>query len=310
MSNSQIEELKKEKKLLLKKVADLRTKPENIPFGSGRYGKTIKMDSEGTWCTAKILHDKLLKYSQSPEDLVAEVKKRCSTLQHNNLVMFIGITEVDKQLAIMTELMEVNLFTYIEQHSNLTLDTQVALCKDMSRGLQELHKHSLLHKNLHSRNIFIHDNQAKISDYYYPLLQAEGYTPPDVTDTALFLAPEVIEDQSNYSEGSDVFSLAVLFLVVITRKVPMLQEHKQNLTAVVRSHILLPLIQKCLSEQADSRPSAATICVEIKAAQDSPQYIGFRALAQAVSLCVSPECGCLVIYHLGFCTTVSSTEKW
>ena len=309
VSKLQVEELQKEKKLLYKKVADLRTKPENIRFGSGRYGTTYRMNFEGTWCTAKMLHETLLKCSKSPEHLVGEVKERCSTLQHNNLVMFIGVTVVDKQPTIMTELMEVNLFTYIEQHGNLTLDTQVGLCKDMSRGLQELHKHSLLHRNLHGRNILIQDNRAKISDYYYPLLQVEGYT-PDFTNTAAFVAPEVIEDQSNFSKSSDVFSLAVLFLVVTTRKVSMIQEHVQNLAAVAHSHILLPLVQKCLSDQADSRPSAATICDEINVAQDSPQYIGFKALKQTVSLYVSYTSGCLAGHPLGLCTNVSSSEEW
>lgn len=308
VSKLQVEELQKEKKLLHKKVADLRTKPENIRFGSGRYGTTYRMNFEGTWCTAKILHETLLKCCKSPEHLVSEVKERCSMLQHSNLVMFIGVTVVDKQPRIITELMDVNLFTYIEQQGDLTLDAQVALCKDMSCGLQELHKHSLLHRYLHGRNILIQKNQAKISDYYYPLLQVEGYT-PDFTDIAAFVAPEVTIDQSNFSKSSDVFSLAVLFLLVITRKVSMIQEHIQNLTAVAHSHILLPLVQKCVSDNVDSRPSAATICDEINAAQDSPQYIGFKALKQTVSLCVSDTSSCLAGHYLGLCTNVSSSEK-
>lgn len=301
VNKSQVEELKKEKKLLLKKVSDLRSeskKTEKIHFGTGRYGETYKMNFEGTWCTAKVLHKTLLSFSQSSEHLVAEVKKKCGTLHHANLVMFTGVTEVDKQPIIMTELMEVNLFMYIEQHSkfsNLTLDTQMSLCNDMSRGLEELHKHSLLHKNLHSRNVLIQDNRAKLSDYYYPLLQVEGYT-PDLTDIAPFLAPEVIEDHSKFSKGSDVFSLAVLFLKVVTGKAAVMQEHKQNLAAVSDGHVLLPLIQKCLSKEVDSRPSAAQVCDRIKAAQDSPQYICFKALKQTVSVFMHLMCNCLTIF--------------
>lgn len=240
------------------------------------------MSYGGKWCTAKILHKMLLSYSHSNEELVAEVKKQCNTLHHPNLVTFIGITEVDEQPIIMTELMEVNLFTYIEQNNNLTLDTQISLCKDMVRGLEVLHKHSLLHKNLHSHNVLIQDNQAKISDYYYPLLQVEGYM-PNHNDIAPFMAPEVTEDQLKFSQSSDIFSLAVLFLNVITGKAVTL-EHKQNLvTFSNKGHILLPLIQQCLSEKADNRPSAMQVYGKIKEAQDTPQYICFKALEHTVS---------------------------
>lgn len=282
-----VEELKKPKKLQLKKLEDLKSdvkKPENIQFGTGRYGETYKMNVKGTWCTVKLLHKTLLSSGQSHEHLIAKVTKQCNTLHHPNLVTFIGMTEVDKRPAIMTELMEVNLFTYIEQNSDLTLDTEVSLCKDMSRGLQELHSHSLLHNNLHNCNVLIQDNRAKISDYYYPLLQIKGQT-PGITEVTPFLAPEVTEDQSNFSQSSDIYSLAVLFLNVVTGKAPVVQEHKQNIAAV--PHILLPLIQQCLSDKTAGRPSAAQICDEIKAAQDSPQYVSLKALKQKVSLIIS-----------------------
>ena len=310
VANVQVEELKKQKKQLLKKVSDLRSnvkKPEKIHFGTGRYGETYKMNYEGTWCTAKALHKTLVSSSQSNEDIVANVKKHCSTLHHTNLVTFIGVTEVDKQSVIMTELMEVNLFTYIEQNTELTLDTQVSLCKDMSRGLEELHKRSLLHNNLHSRNVLVQDNRAKLSDYYYPLLQVEGHT-PDVIDIP-FVAPEVIEDRSKYSQSSDVFSLGVLCLKVTTGETAV-QEHKQNLAAISQSHILLPLIHNCLSDKIERRPSAAQICDEIKAVQESPQYVSFKALKQTVSHIDehSHILKFLLFTPIEFCAIVSSSE--
>ena len=309
--NFQVEELKKQKKQLLKKVADLRSdvkKPERIIFGTGRYGETYRMSYEGTWCTAKVLHKILLSPSQSNEHVVANVKRHCTTLHHANLVTFIGTTEVDKRPVIITELMEVNLFMYIEQNTQLTLDTQVSLCKDMCRGLEELHKHSLLHNNLHHHNVLIQDNRAKLSDYYYPLLQVEGHTPADFTDLAPFVAPEVIEDRSKFSQGSDVYSLAVLCLKAVTGKTAVL-EHKQNLAALSQSHILLPLIHKSLSDQIDGRPSAAQVYDEIKALQDSPQYVSFKALNQTVSpTYVITYIRIVNFYSLEFYTAVSSSE--
>ena len=277
----------------MQKVVDLRSdakKSEKIHFGTGRYGDTYKMNHKGIWCTAKILHKTLLKHSQSNKELVAKVIEHCSTLHHSNLVTFIGVTEVDDQPTIMTELMDINLFTFIEQGDKLTLDTQVSLCKDMSQGLQELHKRSLLHKNLHSRNVLIQENRAKLSDYYYPLLQAKGYI-PDFTDMSPFVAPEATEDQSKFSTSSDVFSLAVLFLKVITGRT-VVQVHKPDVLASSQRHILSPLIQQCLSKTPDSRPSAAKICEAIKTAQDSPQYISYKALEKTVSY------ACVFIYYL------------
>ena len=284
MQAEELKKLKKENKLLLKKIADLRidvTKPDKSHFGTGRYGETYKMNHKGTWCSAKVLHKTLLSSAKSNEDLVAGVKKFCSTLHHANLVAFIGVTEVDKRPAILTELMEANLFTFIQQNSELTLDIQASLCKDMCRGLEELHKYSLLHNNLHHRNVLIQDNRAKLTDYYYPLLQFEG-TAPDYTDTAPFVAPEVIENRSNCSQSSDIYSLAVLCLKVITGKTAV-QIYKQNVATIVQEHIFLPLLQQCLSDEVGKRPTAARIWDDIKTIQDSPQYISFKALKQKVS---------------------------
>ena len=119
----ELSRLEKEKQQLFKKIMDSKhddTHSENIfCLGNGRFGTTSKNVFKNKLFAVKILHKKLLERSQFVVDLVAEFKGKCDTcfgLDHTNLVRLVDITEVNKQVAIVSELMQLNLcgYPYIE----------------------------------------------------------------------------------------------------------------------------------------------------------------------------------------------------
>ena len=191
-----------------------------------------------------------------------------------------GITAVDNRPALITELMEVNLSTYITRKGgSVSLNLQVLLSLDMSQGLEALHRHSLLHGNLHDHNILIQGDQAKISDYCYPLLGLEYH---HCEDHKSYMAPEVVHSKSSFS--SDIFSLGALIFKVVTGCSPT-EDSKKMFTGIPQDHILLSLIQQCLSESADRRPSIIKICEDVRNAQN-PQ-VSFHILKDATDkLCL------------------------
>lgn len=279
------------------KISSMKAKiPEEMQLkashllGGGRHGKTYNTVFNGKWCTAKLLYGKLLKSDQPTEYLITEFNERCTIclgLRHSNLVKFIKVTEIDNEIAIINEAMQMNLSTYIKQKgSDFSLDDQVSLCLDMSKGLCELHDHSILHKNLHDGNILVQGNQAKVGDFYYSLLQlAED----DQDFVVPYVAPEIVKgSQATFTNSSDVYSLGVLMLQVITsstertvleQTVNTIAENMKKQVSVVL-HGLMDRIYKCLSIKYDSRPSVVEVYKYIKGA---PQYISFRALHQEVS---------------------------
>ena len=256
------------------------------PLGTGRYGETLEAIFDNRKFAVKVLHKSLLDPSQSVRDVVTEMKKKCTQcfdIHHPNLSKLINISDFDSRPVFVTELMEINLSTYIRQkEGDISLNLQVLLSLDMSRGLEALHKHSLIHGHLHDHNILIQGDQAKISDYYYPLLGLEDRL-VGVKRALLYIAPEVTEDRTSLSSCSDIYSLGALMLQVVTGATPMEESAKDITGHVPKAHILSWLIQQCSIKDSRRRPSATIMCREIQRLQESVQYISSRAIAQSVS---------------------------
>ena len=262
--------MKKENDQLCNKLLQLKTNAKHLQklhfLGTGRYGKTHVTTFESRVHAAKVMHKKYLDPSQTTTDIVADIKKNFTVLLdiHNaNLVEFFGIFEAENEAVFITELKQMNLFAYImEKDGSLSLDLQVSLCMDMSRGLEALHKHSLVHGNLHDRNVLIQNDQAMISDFYYSLLEIKKDHSLNAKRLFPYAAPELLDDQSSPSFSSDVFSLGALTLQIATGTVPM-KDLLKPLGDLLNDHILLQLINHCLNEDSKTRPSVAKICKEI-----------------------------------------------
>ena len=268
-------------------------------LGSGMHGKTYSILFKGELRTVKLLYGKLLKPNQSTEHLVSEFNERCTIclgLNHSNLVKFIKVTQINTEVAIINKSMQMNLPTYIKQKgSDFSLSDQVSLCLDMSDGLRELHNHSILHKNLHDGNVLVQDNQAKISDFYYSLLQL---VEDDQHFVVPYVAPEIKKGfPRSYTNSSDVYSLGVLFFQVITsnterasleRAVNSVTEDTERQTYKEGFHVvlhgLMDYIYQCLSINTESRPSVTEMYKYIK---DAPQYVSFRALHPEKVSCIT-----------------------
>ena len=278
----------------MKKTRESTVKKMRL-LGSGKHGKTYSMLYNDKWCSVKFLNRKLLKPNQPAEQL-NEKCTICLGLDYCNLVRFIEITQIGSEIAIINEMMQMNLSTFIKQKgADFSLFDQLSLCSDVSKGLHELHDHSILHKNLHNNNVLVQGNRAKISDFYYSLLEL----PEDDKEFVIpYVAPEIIKGiQSVFSVNSDVYSLGVLLLQVVTgsterallqQMVSTVNKHetkadfKQNFPIKLHQILygLVDHIYECLSLDIKRRPSAAEISGHI---QDAPQYVSFKALHQKVS---------------------------
>ena len=162
----------------------------------------------------------------------------------------------------------------------------------MAKGLQYLHSISVVHSNLHGRNILIDgDGTAKIADYVCPHLLPNGTKMSFVN--VPYLSPEAMEDMSQCAEPSDIYSLGVLFLQVAMQDIPSPTDKTENSKMVkrkeelsrVKHHPLWTAILKCLSSIRIARPSTDKLCEEVVAAKEAPQGVISAALEKTVSDC-------------------------
>ena len=190
---------------------------------------------------------------------------------HANVEQFVEITclEAGGEPIILTELLTESLTVYITHAGeNLCFNLQLSLCKDMAQGLEYLHSQELIHGNLHGNNVLItQDNHAKIADYLCPLI----FSDVPIDNTLEYLPPETIQNRHAITVKSNVFTLAVLFLQVITKHSPQpskdtslveLERHN-DLKSIPKGHSLLSLIQKCLSNHDIVRPLMTEVCDQL-----------------------------------------------
>ena len=259
-------------------------------LGSGRYGEMYKISYSNKPYAGKIIYKKLLPGQPHPSvddisNFMGEIESASAMLvinQHPNIEQFHAVVQLtpDSPPILLTELLHENLNNYTARlKGKLPLHVQLDLCFDMAKGLQFLHTAGLVHNNLHGANVLIsQDGRAKIADYICPLVGSlnENTTPQE----KVYVSPESIRNTNLVSRQSDVYSLGVLYLQMLTQSPPMpndsvelseLQRWKMQLDEI-STNPLLPLILQCLGISV-ARPSIDRVCAKIATAKDSPQSV-------------------------------------
>jgi len=158
----------------------------------------------------------------------------CSTLQHPNIVQFVGIYYPKKSnFPIMVmELMRYSLRSFIEENqskSYIDNKTKMSILYGVSLGLSFLHRHEpqIIHRDLSSNNIMLTDQLvAKIGDLgVAKVIQADTkMTKSRLTKapgTQDFMPPEALEgDDIVYGTPVDVFSFGCVALHLFTKNGP------------------------------------------------------------------------------------------
>ena len=262
-------------------------------MGYGNYGEVYKVQHKGKSYAGKVFYSKLLPGYPDifTQKLVREFtlnSSLASKFSHPNVEQFVEITQsIDGVPIIITELLNENLTAYINRtYDTFHYDLQLSVCSEMAQGLQYLHSQQLVHSNLHGANVLItHDHHAKIADYLCTrLLPAVA---PD--NLSVYLSPETIKDKK-VSVESNVFTLAVLFLEVVTKHPPQLSDdlnlsemerRHTDLQKVPKCHPLLRHIQKCFNDDEFKRPLMKEVCdhlADVLTDKDSPQAMAFKLI--------------------------------
>lgn len=116
----------------------------------------------------------------------------------------------------------------------------------------------LIHRNISSANILLeplpnHRWRAKVSDFgMVHLFQELQMVHPS---NPFYAAPEA-NNPNQQSSNMDIFSFGVLLVEMLTGELPMTSDQRQKLVLTIRHKQLLALIQRCLDQNRDYRPSA------------------------------------------------------
>ncbi|TKW24938.1 hypothetical protein SEVIR_3G083300v4 [Setaria viridis] len=198
---------------------------ESNKLGEGGFGAVYKgILSDGQEIAVKRL---ALGSRQGVEELKTELVL-VAKLQHKNLVRLIGVCFEDNEKLIVYEYMpnrSLDTILFDSQKSrDLDWGKRLKIVNGVARGLQYLHEESqlkIVHRDLKPSNVLLDsDYNPKISDFglakLFDMDQSQDVT-SHIAGTYGYMAPEYAM-HGQYSVKSDVFSLGVLILEMVTGK--------------------------------------------------------------------------------------------
>ncbi|RIA80754.1 kinase-like domain-containing protein [Glomus cerebriforme] len=132
----------------------------------------------------------------------------------NNTNSFFLDPKTSEYLLIMQYANNGDLKNYLKNNfKNLTWDDKKKLAFQIANGLNYLHNENVLHRDLHSKNIVIHENNAKITDFGISKIQNDQNSTDymDNFGVIAYLEPKRILDPNfPYTKSSDIYSFGVL----------------------------------------------------------------------------------------------------
>uniref|UniRef100_A0A087ZK96 Tyrosine-protein kinase n=1 Tax=Anopheles darlingi TaxID=43151 RepID=A0A087ZK96_ANODA len=185
------------------KMEDLQLK-ENI--GKGEFGDVMLGILKGEKVAVKVLKDA----GRASNKFLAEAGVM-TTLEHENLVKFIGLVFHDKYIYLVTEYMSKgSLVDYLRSRGrqHITRKDQINFAYDTCCGMEYLETKKVIHRDLAARNVLIsEDCVAKVSDF--GLARDERYTGDSSKLPIKWTAPEALKE-GKFSNKTDMWSFGIL----------------------------------------------------------------------------------------------------
>ena len=187
-------------------------------------------------------------------------------LRHPNLVQFLGAT-MEGEMMIVTELMSTSLRSKLQKEVYFMPLLVMSISLDVARALTYLHQiqpDAVVHRDISSANVLLEQLpggkwRAKVTDYGSVNIVRQLNT--QNPGSPVYSAPEA-SIPSLQSPKMDIFSFGALVLEMLTGRLPAPDDRPGLLDKVFHEQ-LLDLIERCLSEIPEDRPSASAIISEL-----------------------------------------------
>lgn len=199
-------------------------------LGQGSFGLVYKAQCDLLPCAAKVIRLDVFDTSSSQEAVLKAIERgfnKMNELRHPNIVQCLGThrDDVTGLPVLLMEYIRENLTSFLHnnplQCSRLHLHVDV-IC-DMALALHYLHLNGIVHGNLSTNNVLISpSHRAKLTDIKmldFPVPNPEVssfHTTSERSYNSVYMPPEAIEESNVGSDKSDVFSVGVIGVQVIT----------------------------------------------------------------------------------------------
>ncbi|XP_018109664.1 B-Raf isoform X4 [Xenopus laevis] len=301
-----------------------------IPDGQITVGQRIGSGSFGTVYKGKWHGDVAVKMlnvtAPTPQQLQA-FKNEVGVLRktrHVNILLFMGYS-TKPQLVIVTQWCEgSSLYHHLHIiETKFEMIKLIDIARQTAQGMDYLHAKSIIHRDLKSNNIFLHEDlTVKIGDFGLATVKSRwsgSHQFEQLSGSILWMAPEVIRMQDNnpYSFQSDVYAFGIVLYELMTGQLPYSNiNNRDQIIFMVGRGYLAPELSKvrsncpkamkrlmadCLKKKRDERPLFPQILASIEllarslpkihrsASEPSLNRAGFQTEDFSLYTCASPK---------------------
>ncbi|XP_072271626.1 LIM domain kinase 2 [Pyxicephalus adspersus] len=203
-------------------------------LGKGFFGRAIKVTHRATG-KVMVMKELIQFDEQTQKTFLTEVKVMRS-LDHPNVLRFIGVLYKDRRLNLLTEYIECGTLKDFLRGDTCPWQQKVSFAKDISCGMAYLHSMSIIHRDLNSHNCLIKmDGTVVVADFGLSrlIVEEKPRPPPDrpptkkrtlrkpdrkkrytVVGNPYWMAPEMLNGKL-YDEKVDVFSFGIVLCEII-----------------------------------------------------------------------------------------------
>lgn len=261
-----------------------------IPYGELSMGKKLGQGGYGAVYQATFKYEqvavKQLLLSHLSVDSVEEFKAEASImakLRSRFTVQFYGYCIKPEYCLVMEYMPKGSLYNLL--HSKETLDWSMSykIVTDIACGLAFLHSSNVFHRDLKSLNVLLDENyRAKLCDFGLSKVKSETRSSTSkggAVGTLAWMAPELLDPDTHFAASADIYSMAITFWEVATRKVPFGSAPNPQLIPIWASQgkrekipddcppKLATIIIACWEQDPKKRPTAARVADYLRSDQ-------------------------------------------
>uniref|UniRef100_A0A8B9S5F8 mitogen-activated protein kinase kinase kinase n=1 Tax=Apteryx owenii TaxID=8824 RepID=A0A8B9S5F8_APTOW len=220
--------------------------------------------------------------------------KHLRKLKHPNIITFKGVcTQAPCYCIIMEFCAQGQLYEVLRAGRKVTPSLLVDWSMGIAGGMNYLHLHKIIHRDLKSPNMLItYDDVVKISDFGTSKELIDKSTKMSFAGTVAWMAPEVIRNEP-VSEKVDIWSFGVVLWELLTGEIPYKDVDSSAIIWGVGSnslHLPVPsgcpdgfkvLLHQCWNSKPRNRPSFRQILLHLDIASadvlSTPQETYFKS---------------------------------